>query len=111
MNEYQKSLDNIKSIKILDDGLHEYFPLFNEDNLDIQKLQELVDKQKDIEKLYGYRIEDLVALILILKEKNISPLELNENIDYARMGFEIANELARKQINEAMDRMVQRNGY
>lgn len=42
--KYQEALDRIKSERLWDEGLGDYYNVFNRDNKDVKLLQELVDK-------------------------------------------------------------------
>ena len=44
MNKYEEALDRIKSERLWDEGLGDYYNVFDRDNKDLKLLQELVDK-------------------------------------------------------------------
>lgn len=44
MNKYEEALKRIKSVQAWDEGLGDYYNVFNRDNKDLKLIQELVDK-------------------------------------------------------------------
>jgi hypothetical protein len=47
--KYQEALDRIKSERLWDEGLGDYYNVFDRDNKDLKLIQELVDKETELQ--------------------------------------------------------------
>lgn len=105
-NKYVEALDIIKNAKVLihmhNDIVNE-INVFDEDDMNIELIQELADKEQTT--CMGYKVEDLIIFANLLNFYQVDADTLHSSIESVKLGYKICQEDFKKSMQESIERV------